>query len=321
MRYIIYGAGAIGGVIGARLFQAGKEVVLIARGDHLRRIQQGGLRFEAPGEEATLPIAAVGEPRDIEFRPDDVVMLCMKTQDTAPALNALAVAAPPTIAVFCVQNGVENERLALRKFADVYGVMLNLPAKHLAPGVVAASSSPITGILECGRYPMGTDARVEAVVADLRGASFEARAVPDVMRWKYGKLLSNVNNAVEALCGRGDVAKLRRAVVEETIGCYKAAGIDWATEEEIGARRAHYLSVARDGSAARQGGSTWQSLARGTGSVESDYLNGEVVLLGRLHAFPTPLNLILQRLANEAAARNEPPGKHSAEEVFEAAFK
>jgi 2-dehydropantoate 2-reductase len=58
----------------------------------------------------------------------------------------------------------------------------------------------------------------------------------------------------------------------------------------------------------RRGGSSWQSLARGLGSVETDYLTGEIVLLGRLHGVPTPANELLQRLANEMAAERRRPG-------------
>jgi 2-dehydropantoate 2-reductase len=58
----------------------------------------------------------------------------------------------------------------------------------------------------------------------------------------------------------------------------------------------------------RAGGSSWQSLARGTGSIEADYLNGEIVLLGRLYAVPTPVNELLQQLANVAARERARPG-------------
>ena len=89
-RYIIYGAGAIGGVIGGRLFQAGHDVVLIARGAHLAALQQSGLKLLSPDDEATLKIPAVGGPAEVEFRAGDVVVLGMKTQDTSAALEALA---------------------------------------------------------------------------------------------------------------------------------------------------------------------------------------------------------------------------------------
>jgi 2-dehydropantoate 2-reductase len=67
------------------------------------------------------------------------------------------------------------------------------------------------------------------------------------------------------------------------------------------------------------GGSSWQSLTRGTGSIEADFLNGEIVLLGREHDVPTPVNEALQRLANRAAADRIPPGSLTPEEVLAAA--
>ena len=55
VRYIIYGAGAIGGSIGARLFQNGHDVILICRGAHLEKVQRDGLTFQTPDETTTLP--------------------------------------------------------------------------------------------------------------------------------------------------------------------------------------------------------------------------------------------------------------------------
>ena len=66
-------------------------------------------------------------------------------------------------------------------------------------------------------------------------------------------------------------------------------------------------------------GSTWQSLSRRQGSVESDYLNGEVVMLGRTHGIPTPCNATLQRLATTMAAQGRAPGLYSVEELRELA--
>jgi 2-dehydropantoate 2-reductase len=65
----------------------------------------------------------------------------------------------------------------------------------------------------------------------------------------------------------------------------------------------------------RGGGSSWQSLARGTGSIEADLLNGEIVLLGRLHGVVTPVNELLQVVANELAASGAPPGSMSEDEL------
>ena len=67
----------------------------------------------------------------------------------------------------------------------------------------------------------------------------------------------------------------------------------------------------------RPGGSSWQSLQRGTGDIETDYLNGEIVLLGRMHGVPTPANELLQRLARELAATRDEPGATSAATILE----
>ena len=134
MRYIIYGAGAVGGVIGGRLAQNGRDVVLIARGPHLEALKRDGLTLQSAEKSEQLDIPAAGGPAEIDFQDDDAVILTMKTQDTEAALDELRAAAGMSIPVFCAQNGVENERLALRRFQNVYGVTVMLPAVHLEPG-------------------------------------------------------------------------------------------------------------------------------------------------------------------------------------------
>ncbi len=93
MRFVIYGAGAIGGVIGGRLFEHGHDTVLIARGEHGRAIREQGLRIVSPDGAVTVAVPAVERPADLDLGPDDVVILAMKTQDTASALDELAGAA------------------------------------------------------------------------------------------------------------------------------------------------------------------------------------------------------------------------------------
>jgi 2-dehydropantoate 2-reductase len=318
MRFIVYGAGAIGGVIGARLAQAGEEVVLIARGAHADAMRSSGLVVQDPDGEATVDVPVATEPDGVRFSPGDVVLLAMKSQDTPEALHALRRAAPADTPVFCAQNGVENERAALRIFADVYGVCVMCPTGHLEPGVVQAHAAPVTGILDLGRYARGLDDTAEAVAAALSGATFLSEARPDVMRWKYTKLLMNLGNAIEAVCGpEARRSALAALVREEGIACLRAAGIAFASDEEDGARRAGHLTMRPVAGQRRGGGSSWQSLARGAGSIESDYLNGEIVLIGREHDVPTPANALLQRLANDLALSHAPPGSVPVDDVLE----
>ncbi|HEV7936040.1 MAG TPA: 2-dehydropantoate 2-reductase [Actinomadura sp.] len=315
MRFIVYGAGAVGGVIGARLFQAGHDVTLIARGPHLAALREHGLLLETPDEAVRLRIPVAGHPGEVSYRPGDVVLLAMKTQDTAEALRALAASAPSEIVVVCAQNGVENERLALRAFARVYGVCVVLPAAHLRPGVVQVYSAPVAGVLDVGRYPEGADDTALAIVSAFRDGGFRSDVRPDVMTFKYGKLLANLGNAAEVVCGPGEamreIADLAR---REGAACLRAAGIGF-TEADMGVY-ADVLRLRPVNDRHRFGGSSVQSLQRATGTVEADYLNGEIVLLGRRHGVPTPVNDLLRRLANEMARRRRPPGLVAPEEFL-----
>ena len=309
VRFIVYGAGAVGGVVGARLYQHGHEVGLIARGAHAQAIQAGGLRLESPDESVTLKIPVATGPAGIAWRGDDVVLLAVKSQDTSGALDELRSAAPATVAVACLQNGVDNERGALRLFADVYGICVMCPTTHLEPGVVQANSAPITGLLDIGRYPAGVDDTARQVSAALGSSSFDSTPLEDIMRWKYAKLLLNLGNAVEAVCGPpARAGPLPDLAKREAVACLQAAGIDCASEAEDAARRGSLLTVRPINGQRREGGSSWQSLTRRAGAIETDYLNGEIVLLGRVHGVPTPVNELLARLAGQLASGRAAPG-------------
>ncbi|MDQ1456183.1 MAG: 2-dehydropantoate 2-reductase [Actinomycetota bacterium] len=313
MRIVVFGAGAVGGVIAARLFEHGNEVVAIARGAHFEAVRDNGLRLVDPDRKVTLPIPVVDDPARIDWRADDVVLVTTKSQDSTGAFGALAAAVGSAVPVVCVQNGVENERIALRRFERVYSICVMLPAEHVEPGVVAASSGPVTGLLDIGRYPAGLDDTAHAVASALSGATFESIPRPDVMRWKYAKLLMNLANVVEALCAPGDDATaLGRLVRSEGAAVLRAAGIDFASKEEDRERRGERLSPRL----ARGGGSTWQSMRRGTGALETDYLNGEIALLARLHGVAAPVNALLQAAANDAARRKLSPGSLRASDLL-----
>jgi 2-dehydropantoate 2-reductase len=129
------------------------------------------------------------------------------------------------------------------------------------------------------------------------------------MRWKYAKLLMNLLNAVDALFPPGDdTAQITARARAEGEAVLVAAGIDFASKEEDAARRGDILRHKPIAGRPRAGSSSWQSLARGAGTIESDYLNGEIVLLGRLHGVPAPVNAKLQRWARRAATRGDAPG-------------
>lgn len=154
------------------------------------------------------------------------------------------------------------------------------------------------------------------VAVDLRRAGFHSELRPDILRWQYGKLLQSLKNALQALCGPD--ADYHDLVVElrmEAEACYRAAGIAYASESEMRSRTRGVLNPGRINGVRRLGDSSWQSLARATGSIETDFLNGEIALLGRLHGVPTPFNARLQDLANRFALERRPPASLSVDDV------
>ena len=319
MRFIIYGAGGIGSGIGGHLWRTGHEAVLIGRPGHVGKIRTDGLRLVTGTDEYRLDVPAVTHPREIEFRPGDVVLLTMKSHDTEVALRELRAAGgdPWELPIFCVQNGIANEPITARYFRRVYGVLIVIPGIYLEDGVVYNPIRGNAGMIDIGIYPRSVDATAEQVATALREASYEARTHPEVMGPKARKLLGNLGNALSAVTdGRGDGGPFMAEARREGGRCLEAEGHPLESEASFRER-----CRARRGETAlpegvRNLGSSWQSLMRRQGSIEADYLNGEIVLLGRKHGIPTPFNGVLQRIANEMAAARERPGKYTAEELF-----
>lgn len=327
MRHIIIGTGAVGGVVGGLLAAAGKDVVLVARGPQLETLRTVGLEVTTAGGTVRVQPAVAAGPQDVDLRPDDVLVLAVKSQDTAAALVAWADrpvsgggSAAERLPVVCAQNGVDNERAALRTFAGVVAMCVWLPATYLEPGRVSAGGTPVPGVLTLGPAAPSSagDDLLAAFAGDLTDAGFRAPVAEDVMAWKYRKLLSNLANAVEALCGttRDDTAAELVARAEaEGHAALAAAGIAVLDEAAHDLARADFR-MSRLPGLEHTGGSSWQSLARGTGSIEADHLNGEIVLLGRLHDVPTPVNAVLQRHARRAAASGATPGATTADALL-----
>ena len=334
-RYVLVGAGAIGGAIGGRLAHAGLEAVLVARGEHLATLQRDGLRLRTPDEDVTVPVRAVGGPDELELTPDDVLVVATKTQQAPDALVAWADApvhqdgrpvgtAGERLPVLMALNGVASETMALRYFRRVYGVCVWMPAVHLRPGEVIVRAAPRSGMLHVGRVPAQTaDAQdqrlLERVQQDWRAANYDVPLPADVMPWKYRKLISNLGNVFQALVhGNGDTGPLAARADAEARAVLEGAGIAYTSDEDENAARAAGFTMHEvPGVPSDLGGSTWQSLTRGTGNVETDYLNGEIALIAHRTGQQAPINARLATLARRAAAAGTKPGAISADELAE----
>jgi len=311
MRLIIYGAGGIGCVIGGHLARTGHDVLLIGRPGQVRVVNEHGLHLVTPTGSYILRIPAVTGPAQIHFGFDDVVFLCMKGQDTEEALHDLR-AVTEDVPIFCFQNGVRNEEIAAQYFPKVYGVMVRVGAVYLTDGEVIARRDP-PGWFVIGCYPQGTDKLVKVVATKLRTASFLVKTTPDVMPYKWGKLMGNVANAIGAITNvRGnDVNPITRAAQQEFQDILTQAGIRWVSGEELAQQWPEITAPLRGSLETEAQSSTWQSLARKQGTVETEFLNGEVVRLARKLGHKAPINEILLRISQEMAANHETPGKYT----------
>jgi 2-dehydropantoate 2-reductase len=314
-RYLVLGAGAVGSALGGMLHVSAAPVVLIARGAQLAALCRGGLTIALPSRTLRVSLDTVPDPRAIRFQEGDVVLVCTKSNDTEAALSALSACAPPELPIVCAQNGVTNEKQAARLFTHAYSLVVYAPLQFLEPGRVSIHAEPVLGRLDAGRHPDGKDGLVEDVANDLTAAGFDARAEPRIQRLKYGKLLLNLGNALQALGGRAALeSALFPALQEEAEACYRAAEIDFAPLHELRDRYGFMRELPVDG-APRAGGSSWQSLARGTRSIETGFLNGEIVRLGELHGVATPYNRRIVELAQRAASEGWPPEQLSVRDL------
>jgi 2-dehydropantoate 2-reductase len=321
MRIIVYGAGAIGGIIGGHLHRTGHDVVLVGNQRHVDRINEAGLKLLTPDETYVLRVPAYKRAEELApFREDDVVFLTAKSQHTALCLGQLKNAgAERSLPIFCAQNSITNEPAATRVFDNVYGVMINLPGIFLHPGEVINPITGNAGFIELGRYPRGTDELTHTVSIALGAAGFVCKVNEWVMRAKAAKCLLNLGNSLEAITdGRGDADAFIRATRREAEEVWRLAGIEWENFEEY-ERRVKAIrgtnKMPKGYESENKRSSTWQSLTRETGNIEAEALNGDIVKLGRSLGVETPYNETLWRVAEDMAGKGEKPGRYTAEDL------
>lgn len=328
MRYVVIGAGAVGGAVGTALLAAGCSVTLVARGRHLQALRLEGMTVARPSGTTRHTVTAAGSPDEVGLTSDDVLLLAVKSQDTPAAVAEWSRAEVPRVdgrvgvgallPLVCLQNGLENERVAQRHFDRVLAACVWIPGQLVEPGVVVLPGADHIGAVDVGLFPSGVDGVSEQLAADLSRGGIVGRATIDTMRLKYYKLLANIRNVVTALFPTGtEATAIGLAAQQEARAAVMAAGVDLDDLETEAVRVAPLTRLGTVEGYGFAGNSTVQSLASGAGSVETDYLNGEVVLLGHLHGVPTPVNRALQRLAARAARAGAAPGSFTPDHLDE----
>jgi 2-dehydropantoate 2-reductase len=221
MKVAIVGAGAIGGVLGARLASSGHEVGLLARGAHLMAIRGGGLKLvDHPGADpADLRLAASDDPADLG--PQDLVVIALKAHAIPPMLPRLRPLLHEDTVVVPAINGLPwwyfhreggaHDGRALRSldpagtmFADldcrhIVGCVVHFAAEVRSPGEVHHTGGRR---LILGEPDRTMSPRLRRICAALDGAGFEAQASADIRLDVWVKLLGNMSfNPVAALTG------------------------------------------------------------------------------------------------------------------------
>ena len=219
MKVCIYGAGAIGGWIGARLARAGCEVSVVARGETLQAIQARGLRLQEGGQESAAQVRASASPA--ELGPQDLVVVAVKAPAMADVAAAIAPLLGPDTVVLTAMNGVpwwffEGFGGALAgtrlKAVDPEGAIARaIPAKHIVGCVVHASCAvPEPGLVKqhfgnkliLGEPSGEKTPRLAQLAALLQRAQFEVEVSEQIQKDAWYKLWGNMTvNPVSAMTG------------------------------------------------------------------------------------------------------------------------
>lgn len=334
-RYVIVGAGAIGGTVGGVLTRAGIPTVLVARGRHAETLHSAGLMLRTPDGIFHTPVTAVSAAEEMRLTPDDVLVFTTKTQQLDVALQqwvdqpvhgagGVVGTAGELLPALTALNGVVAEEKALRYFRRVFGICVWLPAVHLEAGEVIVRSWPVAGQFHVGRWPaqLRTSADTELLGeldAAWTPAGIRINVVDDVGPWKYNKLLSNLGNAVGALAAGGtDLGALVAPLRDEAERVLDYAGIEFVPFEVSNAARVDGPTPRPvPGADTGASNSTWQSLSRNTGDAETDFFNGEIVRIAHRHGIDAPINAALARAAREAVRDQVGPSHYSVAQLAE----
>ncbi|MFT4541348.1 MAG: 2-dehydropantoate 2-reductase [Planctomycetota bacterium] len=297
-RLVVIGAGAVGGSIGGLLSRTGLAVTFIARGEHAAVMRERGLHLRTPAESLRLEIPVALSVEEIDWKPGDVALVATKLGDARAVFDELALHAGSQLPVVCAFNGIHGERWASDRFSTVLSMLIWLPATHLQPGVVLLHSQGSLGVLDVG--PTCGDSQLELcerMGTHLRQAGFDSVSRTDIAEWKVAKLISNLGNTAQALV-QDDWLSVCEAARQEGTAILEAAGV-LCTARDVLLERVAKVKLGTIDGADREGGSTWQSRARGK-PLESPWLEGVIVELAAQLGISAPINQRIVEAAREA---------------------
>jgi 2-dehydropantoate 2-reductase len=331
-RYVIAGAGAIGIAVGGLLERSGSRVKLLAR-PAFQAALATGVTIRLEEGEFVYVAEAVASCSEIKPEPGDVVLLTTKSQATEALAGDLASVFDRMTPVVCLQNAIRNEEIVSRRFARVYAGLVFMSAVQLVPELITVPGRRTVAV---GIYPSGVDGISQSICSDFSRAGIEAVASRYVMAMKWGKLIANLNNATHAITGywleRGstdpEMRSLMAEVREEGLRVLDAAGI--AVEPPKG--EPSPVPIRKMTEALKQGAkvaenpeslpvekrtyaSMWQDLRLGRRSHEAEFLNGEIVEIGKRVGIATPYNSTLLGVIDRMFDERLDPGIYTPAEL------
>ncbi|WP_135304159.1 2-dehydropantoate 2-reductase [Haloarcula amylovorans] len=233
MNVAVFGAGGIGGYLGARLADAGHEVHLVARGDHLAAIRADGLRVESVAGDTAVELPATDDPSEIGAV--DYVLFCVKSHDTREAAADLEPLLGDDTAVVSFQNGVDNERWLAEEVGEsrVVGGVAYIFSTIAEPGVVEHTGGPARFVY--GELDDARTARIETLDGALRScAGIEAVLADDihVELWrKFAFICAHSGMTAATRLPVGEIRaheeswRMYRRIVEEVCAVARANGV------------------------------------------------------------------------------------------------
>jgi 2-dehydropantoate 2-reductase len=297
-RIAVVGAGAVGGYFGARLAQAGAPVVLIGRKDFVDAVNAHGLTIDRQGDAQRIAVEASTEMAAI--RSAELVLFCVKSNDTVTTAKEMAPFLSPGASVISLQNGVDNvERVRDAAKIDMLPAAVYIAVSVPEPGRIKHLSR---GDLVIGPENEQTR-RVQTIFSR---ANIGCRITENIAGEMWTKLLCNCAlNAISAL-GRvryGDIAanadarQIMQRVVDELLAIARALGIKLAGVHDSESGLAAAIQIAEQMPGALS--STAQDLQRGK-TTEIDALNGYIARRGRELGLDVPMNHALFTLVKLA---------------------
>ncbi len=291
MKIAIIGAGGVGGYFGARLAEAGHEVAFVARGAHKDAMKANGLTVHSPLGEIHLPAPdVVDDPAAVG--PREAVLFCVKLWDVPGAAEIVRPMLGRESCVVPIQNGVSvtDTLSGLLGAEHVLGAVTQISASIEAPGVIRHHGDFARLIF--GEPGGGSSVRLERLAAACQAAGIEARAAPDIAVEIWKKFIFLAPMAGATAFYRAPIGEIRdhperwarlEAMVRETVAVGRAKGVALADDAEEGP-----LGFLRK-LPPEMKSSMQLDLERGR-RLELEWLNGEVVRLGRELGVPTPEN-------------------------------